>query len=167
MGKIDLREVKSSLYKDGNFFEYHFIDITKEEFDSQSLDSFINNPPLTGILSEKWLAELGVDRVVRINGLFLLIRFIDKQRRKVVYEQEMLLFKETFNAISDTPLDNAFRMQKQLDKEIFDKRGKTSSHISSNEITFHNDLCVEINGDYYIRCSKEIGKNFANREKQL
>ena len=55
---------------------------------------------------------------------------------------------------------------KELRKENAILRLVLKDSISPNKIIFHNDLCVEIDGDYYVRCSKEIGEQFADREKK-
>jgi hypothetical protein len=89
MGK-NIKEVKLSLQKEGNFFEYHFVDMTKAEFDAQGIDyDFFTE----AILPLKITEQLGIDRIVRLHGLNLLIRFIDKKQLMVEYQQKMKDFE--------------------------------------------------------------------------
>ncbi len=80
-----LRDLKASLYEKGDFFEYHFVDMTKEQFDSSGAD-FIKERET--VFPSDIISKLDIDRIVRFNGLWLLIRFTDKKKEQLLFEKE-------------------------------------------------------------------------------
>jgi hypothetical protein len=71
---------KAELTKGGSFFNYHFVDIPKSIWDKLGTEDY--RLEFTG-LSKKALRELRVDRIVHRFGMWFLVRFVEKSRKRV------------------------------------------------------------------------------------
>jgi hypothetical protein len=71
---------KEKLVKEGNFFEYHFLDIMKEDWDKRPnvMSDFIIEQ-LT-LLPQDVMAVLGIEKIFIINGITYFVRFKDRRR---------------------------------------------------------------------------------------
>jgi hypothetical protein len=68
---------KESLIREGNLFNYHFIDVNKKDYSELCADFIIDTDDM-GIPSEL-LSLLEVDRVIKKNGLVFFVRYKDER----------------------------------------------------------------------------------------
>lgn len=75
---------KADLYKDGNFFNYFFLDITKEEWADMGADDYSLEYNLP--INSEVIETLHINKIVKFNGIYFFVRFKDVYREKIAQE---------------------------------------------------------------------------------